>query len=162
MASRGTLWLMTQWDILRVLFWAATVLFVCSLTLWRGGRDERLAMSAVVIGWLLTLVAIHFRFARTEWGILAVDIMMLTTFVWIALRSSRYWPIFTAAFQLLAVMTHVASILDQRVEHWTYITAQIIWGYLVVIAVGHGAWTARAHQAPRGEATVAAAGPTRL
>lgn len=151
---------MTNWNIVRALFWATTVLLVCGIALWRGQRYERLGAAVILIGWLLTLAAIPFHFARTEWGILTIDALALLALVWIALRSERYWPIFAAGFQLLAVMTHVASSLDHSVDHWAYITAEIIWGYLLVIAVGYGAWTAKDNQPTA--AGAAAPGPTRL
>ena len=62
--------------------------------------------------------------------------------VWIALRSSRFWPLFAGGFQLLAVVTHIAHALDTVVSGWAYLTAILIWNYLTLAAIGYGAWTA--------------------
>ncbi len=73
---------------------------------------------------------------------MAIDVVLLLGFVALAIMTSRYWPLFSAAFQLLAVVTHVARALDAGVSGWAYQTAGIIWGYLVIFMIGYGAVTA--------------------
>lgn len=131
---------------IRTAVWVATLIVTCALALTRGGRSERVAAGALSAGWLLTVIAYRFRFGGTEWGILAIDVALLGVLAWIALRSDRYWPLTAAGFHLLAVITHVARIVDVHVNHWGYITAEIIWGYLLAIAIGYGAWTYRRGQ----------------
>ena len=58
----------------------------------------------------------------------------------LALRSHRYWPIWAAGFQLLAIITHWAHSLDRTLNGWTYMTAGIIWGYLLVGTLAVGTW----------------------
>jgi hypothetical protein len=81
-------------------------------------------------------------FRETEWGIFAVDAALLALLCWIALRSPRYWPLLAAGFHLLAVVTHLAKSVDRQVGAWAYITAEIIWGYLLALTIGYAAWTA--------------------
>lgn len=113
-----------------------------AITVWRGGREERVATNTVVICWLLTKLVGRYQGAQTEWGVLAVDAGALAVLGWLALRSRRYWPMFAAGFHLLAVVTHFARTVDPKVGGWAYLTAGIIWGYLLLIAIGYGAWTA--------------------
>lgn len=127
---------------------------VCAIAVRRGGPHERLAAGGLLAGWALTMVVYRSQFSQTEWGILLVDAALLTLLVWVALRSERFWPLFAAGFHLLAIVTHVANIVDQGVGAWAYLTAEIIWGYLLAFAIGFGAWTARAH-APEGDQSAA-------
>lgn len=129
----------------RAFVWAATVIGVCAVALWRGGDDERLGAVGLLGGWALTMLTYRSQFQHTEWGIFVVDAALLALLVWIALRSGRYWPIFAAGFHLLAIVTHIAKTVDQTVGAWAYITAEIIWGYLLAFTIGYGAWTAAAN-----------------
>lgn len=124
--------------------WTLTVLALIAVALWRGGRQERLAANGLVVGWLLSKLLYRYQGGQTEWGILAVDVGLFALLVWIALRSARHWPLFAAGFQLLGVITHLAISVDTRVHGWAYITASIIWSYLLAFAIGYGAWTAPA------------------
>ena len=58
----------------------------------------------------------------------------------LALRSHRYWPIWAAGFQLLAILTYWAHSLDRTLGGWVYLTAGILWGYLLVGALAYGTW----------------------
>lgn len=127
---------------LRALVWAVTVLVVCSIAVWRGRRDEQLAAGVMLAGWALSMLVSRSAFHQLEGGVMAVDIAALVAFVWIALRSPRYWPMFAAGFHLLAVVTHLARGADHGVGGWAYYTAEILWGYLLAFAIGYGAWTA--------------------
>ncbi len=133
-------------DAIRAFVWAATVLLVCVIAVWRGRRDEHLAAGIMLAAWAITMVVYRSGFQQTEWGILLVDAGALSGFTWIALRSDRFWPLFAAGFHLLAVVTHVARLADPGVGAWAYLTAEIMWGYLLAAAIGYGAWTAREPQ----------------
>lgn len=117
-------------------------MLVCGLALWRGRDDERLAAAGSLANWALTLVVFKSYSVDTQWYVMAVDLALLALYVWLALRSARYWPLFAAAFSLLVVVTHLAHALDSGVSGWAYLTAALIWSYLSLIAIGYGAWTA--------------------
>lgn len=110
--------------------------------MWRGGRDERLAGNSVLIAWLLTKLVSRYQGLETEWGVLVVDLGLLAVLLWLALRSRRHWPLFAAGFHLLAVITHIARMVDPTVGGWAYLTANIMWANLVLVAIAYGAWTA--------------------
>jgi hypothetical protein len=132
--------------------WDAIVVLVLGYTLWRGGRDERVAAIALAIGVVLTKAVYVHQGQQTEWGLLAVDAVLLAVLVWIALVSSRYWPIFAAAFQFLAVVIHLARMADPSLSGWAYISAEILFGYLLAGAIVVGtvnAARARSAQLPR-------------
>ncbi len=128
---------------MRALIWAITVLLVCVVAVRRGGPYERLASGGLLAAWAMTMLVYRSQFTQTEWGIFVVDGAMLALLTWIALRSARYWPLFAAGFHLLAAVTHVANMVDVKVGAWAYLTAEIIWGYLLAATIGYGAWTSR-------------------
>jgi len=132
---------------------------VCAIAVWRGRDDERLAAAAVLADWALS-VFVYRVTSETQWSVLIVDSLQFAVFLWIALHSARYWPLAAAAFALLELMTHLAHAADPTVGGWSYITAEVIWSYLLLITVSYGAWTAP--YVARATAAMAAAGEARL
>jgi hypothetical protein len=133
---------------------------VCILAIWRGGRDERQAAGALFIGWLLTVLISDLEGDKTAWRVFAIDLSLFALLIWIALRSRYYWPLFAAGFHLLAVVTHLARAADSGVGGWAYITAAIIWGYLLAFTIGFGAWRYRHNQLAANADPTAAPGDT--
>jgi len=115
---------------------------VCALAAWRGHDDERLAAGGLLANWALSLVVFKSGSEETQWAVSLFDAALTVLYLWIALRSRRYWPLFAAGFQLLVMVTHLGHAVDPRVTGWSYLTAQLLWAYLVIIAIGYGSWTA--------------------
>jgi hypothetical protein len=122
--------------------WPTVLLGVCVLAIWRGRDQERLAAGGYLAAWALTVLVFKARSSDTQWAVLVIDLGLLGLFLWLAMRSGRFWPLFAAGFQLLAVVTHMARALDDEVSGWAYLTAGLVWGYLGLAAIGYGAWTA--------------------
>jgi hypothetical protein len=126
--------------------WDAVVVTVAAAALWKGGRDERLAGGGMLLAAILSKLLYQHAHAP-EWGILATDTAALALFVWIALTSAKWWPLFVAAFQFLAVVIHLARVADRSLGGWAYISAEILFGYLVAIVIAVGTYnTWRASQ----------------
>lgn len=115
---------------------------VCVLAAWRGRDEERLAAGGLLANWALSMVVFRSESEDTQWAVSLLDGALTVLYLWIALRSRRYWPLFAAGFQLLVMVTHLGHALDSRVSGWAYLTAQLLWAYLVMIAIGYGALTA--------------------
>lgn len=113
---------------------------VCGAALWKGRWSERVVAAGFLLGWLATALLKDHHFAGPQWSIFAADTAALLLFLFVALKSGRYWPLFAAAFQLLAVITHVASTFDRHLSAWAYITAGVIWSYLLLGSIGIGTW----------------------
>jgi hypothetical protein len=115
---------------------------VCAIAAWRGRDEERLVAATVLADWALSVFVYKVNSEETQWGVLLVDAGQFAVFLWLAMRSQRYWPLFIAAFGLLQLTTHVAHALDPRVSGWAYLTAELIWSYLILITTGCAAWVA--------------------
>ena len=115
---------------------------VCVGAFWRGDREQQIAAGGVLLSWLATLVLRDPRWFGTQWGAFGADLAFLALITGIAVRSPRYWPLATAAFQLLSVLTHVARMIDPGVRAWAYATGNVIWSQMVIISLGVGVWNA--------------------
>lgn len=109
--------------------------------LWRGGRVERLVAGANILAWALTIVVQNRRdWLHPQWGVLAVDIAFLALLLALVVRTTRNWVMPAAAFQLLAVVTHMAIMADKGVRAWAYLTALILWSYMVLFSLAAGTY----------------------
>lgn len=122
--------------------WPTALMTVCALAFLRGRDEERLAAVGYLANWALTLVVFKARSVETQWAVLILDFALLALYLHLSMRTPRYWPLFATGFQLLAVVTHIARALDTAVSGWAYLTAGLVWSYLVIFTIGYGAWTA--------------------
>jgi hypothetical protein len=129
---------------------------VCGYALWRGHRDERIAALACLFATLATRLVISpvgTRYDGIEFGLVLVDLAMLSTFVWIALRSDRFWPLWVAGLQLTMSMAHLLKAIELDLLPKAYAAAAIFWSYPILLILAVGTW--RGHRRDIGPATPA-------
>ena len=130
----------------------ATALLVSCIYVGRhGGAPERSGIAVITLGSLLTVPAatmfdIGWRASRM--GLLALDVLVLAAFVVIALRSGRFWPLWVTGFQLTAVATHVAMLIEPRHVLQAYVIAQGFWAYPMLGAIAAATRRLRRNPAP--------------
>jgi hypothetical protein len=125
-------------------FWAI-LLLICGYAYWRGRSEERAAATVA----LLATIATHFvisplavRYTRVEFGLLGIDLAVLAAFVVIALYSSRFWPLWTAGFQLTVTMSHMLKSIDLGLMPKAYAAAAVFWSYPILLVILVGTWRA--------------------
>jgi hypothetical protein len=119
-------------------FGLVLTVIVCAGAFWRGGREAQLAAGGFLLGWAATIALRDRSWIGTQWSAFAADAGLLLVLLAISLRTTRWWPLFAAAFELLCVLTHVARIVDPGVHAWGYATAQVIFTQFVIVAIGVG------------------------
>lgn len=126
----------------RYIYW--TILFgICGYALWRGHRDER-AVAAVCLGAsiisLLSLTRWESRYSSVETGLLLVDAVTLAMFTAVALRSTRFWPLWVAGLQLTTSMGHLMKAIDINLLPMAYGAALRLWSYPILVILAVGTW----------------------
>ena len=111
-----------------------------------GGLDERLAALGFMLATIATNLVGQNGYGNTETGMLAIDALLFLGLLVIALRSDRFWPLWAAAFQLVATLVHFASMFETGNFAWAYYVALIFWTYPVFIALGAGTWFEARHR----------------
>jgi DNA repair protein RadC len=112
-------------------------LFLAALTaaFGRGGRPERQG-GAMLLGAALATPLLQTRmFTGVEYGIAAVDVLLLAALVWLAISSERRWSLFAAAFQAVGVLTHLARLKAGPVHGDAYAYLLVFWSYPVALAL---------------------------
>jgi hypothetical protein len=102
---------------------------LCAFAWFRGGVTERRVATAVVIAVIATTTTDVFgtRWQGPNWGVIAVDVILMIVLVVIARQSTRFWPIWAAASQLGGCLAHLPAILNPEIPKHLYGATQPFW-----------------------------------
>ena len=112
----------------------------------RGSRDERQVGVVLVVGVVATtlvLSPVAHRFSGLESSVMYVDIAVFLGFLWVALRSERFWPLWIAGLQLTTILGHILKAVDVHLFSRAYGAALMFWGYPIVLILAIGTWRGR-------------------
>ncbi|CAN7473419.1 hypothetical protein LJR225_003250 [Phenylobacterium sp. LjRoot225] len=122
---------------------ALVAFLVCGAALWKGDLEERLAAAGFLTSLAVTVLLRDNSWPHIQRAIFIADTLLFALLLVIALRTPKFWPMAAAGFQLLAIMTHLAKVMDAGLQQWAYMTAGVIWTYLQLGAVAVGTWNAQ-------------------
>ncbi len=122
-------------------FYYIFLIFCCGYAVVRGTGAEYVGVAIITVGSLATLAVgqlVETTWTEMEVGIFVVDIVVLAALVCLAFKSDRFWPLWAAAFQLLAVTIHTAIMAAPQITPWAFATGAVFWAYpmLLVLAIG--------------------------
>jgi hypothetical protein len=80
------------------------------------------------------------RFTDLETHVLAVDIVVFAGFLWVALRSDRFWPMWIAGLQLTTIIGHLLKAAETDLFSRAYGAALMFWGYPILLILAVGTW----------------------
>lgn len=122
--------------IIGVLFWLL-VIVACGHAIALGGRDGRWAACLVIAASLLTLPAtlLGSGWGKTELAILTVDFLLLIGLYVLMLGSRRYWPIWMVGFHLVAVASHLGTIVVPDFTPAIYRAVGSLWAIPMLLAM---------------------------
>lgn len=110
--------------------------------LW-GKRDERLVTLILVLGVVATefaLPPVQERFRGVETNVMIVDLAVFGGFLWVALRSDRFWPLWVAGLQLTSILGHLMKAVETDLFSKAYAAALVFWFYPMLVVLAIGTW----------------------
>ena len=122
---------------------------VTSYAFGRGRWDERLVAAICVLGSIASVIVktpIQDLYSDIELGILVVDLLALGGFVFVAIRSTRFWPMWVAGFQLTSVLAHFLKAVHWGMMPQIYAAAERFWIYPIFLVIVVGTWRAHRRQ----------------
>lgn len=131
------------------LYWSILVA-ICAYAFWRGRRDERVAAAACLGASILQMFVISERMTRytgLEAGVFLIDVAVLAAFVYVALKSERFWPMWIAGLQLTTIFGHFLKAIQLSLLPHAYGGALRFWGYPILLILAVGTW--RTHRRMR-------------
>ncbi len=124
---------------LPIAFNAALICVVAYIWL-QGGREGRTGAALVLVATAITFIG---QGGVSPYGglnpvIFAADVLLLAGFLYLALTSSRWWPIWASALQLNGVCSHLVAWLAPTVVSAVYYRMITVWGVpiLLVMTIG--------------------------
>ncbi|HEY7958483.1 MAG TPA: hypothetical protein VID20_00330 [Sphingomicrobium sp.] len=124
-------------------FFRALLIASCGYALWRGRSDERIVAIVCIAATAASRLAfspLSIRYTGVETGLLLIDIAVLAAFVFVALRSPRFWPLWVAGLQLTTSMAHLMKAIDEKLLPIAYGAAIALWSYPILIILAIGTW----------------------
>ncbi|PQZ82846.1 hypothetical protein CQ035_10105 [Brevundimonas sp. MYb46] len=126
---------------------AAFVVAVGLFAFIKGGQPEKIGAGAFLFGWFASLMAqTAGGYFGVQWGVFALDVVMLIIFAAMVWKAPRSWPVWACALQLLAVTSHVMVMLNLRPPISAFYTVVNMTGYGIMLAIAIGtfwAWQER-------------------
>lgn len=93
-----------------------------------------------VVASLLTIPAASLDRSWDEinYAVFTVDLLCLISLLLLAFKSDRWWPIWSASFQLIGVVTHFAKLAYPQSEPMVYEAFVSLWGIpaILVMVIG--------------------------
>ena len=117
------------------------ILFLVSLYAFlRGRSDERIAAATCILATFATNIVYSPRgsYAGVETGVLLVDLGALAAFIFLAVRSDRFWPLWVAGLQLATVGAHVVKAVELDLMPQAYAAAARFWVYPIFLIIAAG------------------------
>lgn len=130
---------------MRVVLFYFLLLAVVALTFRHGDRETRLAGLTALVATLMSAASVIYLGAGepVDTVVAIVDFAVLALFVAIAVRSSRFWPLWVAGLQLTTVLAHLLRILDPGLGGIAYEAAMRFWGYPILFIIAAAALRTR-------------------
>ncbi len=126
---------------------AVFAVLVVAFAFLKGDEPEKIGGATYVLAWFASmLVQDDSQLYGVQWGMFALDTLVMGVYGTLAWKSRRAWPVWVCALQLLAVMSHIMSIVDPRPPAASFYTVINLsqYGVLLALAVGtFWAWQER-------------------
>lgn len=122
------------------------LLSCCGYAIWQGTCSEYIGAAIMIIGSFSSLAVgslLGAQWTGLEPEIFFIDIVALIALIWLSLRSDRFWPMWAAAFHLLALSIHAAMVVAPQIKPWAFATGSVFWAYPMLLALAIGS---REHQ----------------
>lgn len=130
-----------------ILLFLGLMALCCGYALLRGGAPERVAAGLQVGAFAFTILVHRLfegaAFQVTSVGTAVIDLVLLMALIVLAWRSTRFWPLWIAGWQLAAIVAHLAKLLDPAMIPAGYAIQAQIWAYPMLVATAAGAWRHR-------------------
>lgn len=129
----------TQFEWLSLLALALAV----AAAWWRGTRADRRSALIIAAAWLASMLVDDDGSRGVQWGIFAIDLLLVSYLLVEGVFGRRLWPVCAAVAQLFIVMTHVAFLMSPSMIHEGFFSAYYLWSYVVLLCLLVGALTNR-------------------
>lgn len=130
-------------EITRHVAFAVLLLLSSAYALARGGRPERIAATTLLCAALFSVAVARpsgFRFHHVESGLVLIDLVILGIFLWLSLRTTRFWPMWITALLGAEMIVHFGLLIAPETVPDAYRNAQAVWSWGAQIILAVATW----------------------
>lgn len=131
--------------MVRFVIFSALLLGSCGYALWKGGRDARIVAATCLIAALASIPAA--AYGSVETTVLIVDLLVLASFLYVALQSDRFWPLWIAGLHVTTMVGHALKLMSGDMVPIAYAVALRFWAYPELIILALAVWRHNRRQA---------------
>ena len=127
--------------LLLALIYDGVLVTVCLFAFARGGRPERVGAILTFIASIATVVLRWLGFVKGEPAevvMMVIDASVVGGFFWLAICTTRFWPIWAFGFALADIVISIAGALLPKTPFIPYHTGLGIYAYLALAALAVG------------------------
>lgn len=125
--------------MVRLIIFNGLLLGSCGYAMWRGTRDARAVALICLMATAATYVAMS-GYRSVEAGIFVIDLLALSGFTWVAVKSDRFWPLWVAGLQLTTSFGHFLKLFEADMVPIAYAVALRFWSYPIQIILAVAVW----------------------
>lgn len=125
--------------------WSIAIYYIVLLTTvavaaTRGGPLERWAAYTALIASVLTTVVTPFpTWTDMETNIFIIDLLVLLSFWYIAMKTQRFWPYWITGWQLIAIFAHIQKMMFPEILARPYSLLSIYIAYPILLLILYAA-----------------------
>ncbi|SES13482.1 hypothetical protein [Sphingobium sp. YR768] len=101
-----------------------------------GGKTARITCLMMIVAAFVTQAVTLNHNVR--WPLFAVDVILLAGLMFVALRSNRFWPLWTTGLQSAGVAAHIAVFLSRHIDQNIYHAVMGIWSLPIFLVMPIG------------------------
>lgn len=119
------------------------LLVCCAYVAFKGGAPEKIGVSIILIGSILSTAALTSparRFTSVEVGVVIVDAAAFLALLVLSMRAERFWTLWVTAFQLIATVAHAVKLIESDMIRAVYAIVMGLWTYPVLLIIVFGTW----------------------
>jgi len=121
--------------MMRMIIFSLLLFGSCGYALWKGSRDARIvAVTCLIAAFASVPIA---AYGAIEVNVVIVDLLVLASFLYVALQSDRFWPLWIAGLHVTTMVGHALMLLSGDMVPIAYAVALRFWAYpeLIILAV---------------------------
>jgi hypothetical protein len=124
--------------MLRLILFNALLFGSCGYALWKGTRDARIVAATCLIAAFASIPAA--AYGSIETTVLIVDLLVLASFLYVALQSDRFWPLWIAGLHVTTMIGHALKLMSGDMVPIAYAVALRFWAYPELIILAIAVW----------------------
>ena len=127
--------------MIRLFVFNLFLLSSCIYALTKWTRDAKIVATTTLVASFASLLRFH-TYGSVEAAIFLIDLMVFAAFLYVAVRSDRFWPLWICGLQLTTIAGHIIKATTNELIPIAYAVALRFWSYPIQLILILAVWRA--------------------